>query len=247
MLKDSFLLRIIFVGIFFFFVYPCVAETITITTYYPSPTGVYDRLRTVRDTYLATGNGNVGIGTITPTYKLDVVGNSRFSGSLSVTSLLLASSDVQLATASGNVGIGTTSPAFKLQVSGKVGFLGLGAGTGTALHLSASGEVMAASSSQRYKKDIVDLEFDTEKVYHLRPVSFTWKEQGNRDFGLIAEEVNEILPEVVVYDNENLPNGVKYEQLSVLLLAEMKKLKEITKQQEERISVLEKKIQLLGR
>ena len=56
------------------------AEDITITTYYPSPRGVYDELRTTNNTFLATTNGNVGIGTITPQAKLDVAGQIRITG-----------------------------------------------------------------------------------------------------------------------------------------------------------------------
>ena len=52
------------------------AEDLTISTYYPSPRGVYQELRTTNNTYLATQAGNVGIGTTAPGAKLDVTGNA---------------------------------------------------------------------------------------------------------------------------------------------------------------------------
>ena len=55
------------------------AEEITLTTYYPSPRGVYQELRTTGTTVLATPDGNVGIGTATPSEKLEVNGGLRLN------------------------------------------------------------------------------------------------------------------------------------------------------------------------
>ena len=51
-----------------------LAEDITVSTYYPSPRGIYQELRTMNNTFLATLGGNVGIGTIAPNDRLAVVG-----------------------------------------------------------------------------------------------------------------------------------------------------------------------------
>ena len=52
--------------------------------YYPAPYGSYAELTTTSNTYLATEGGNVGIGTTTPGAKLDVAGNARVAGTLTV-------------------------------------------------------------------------------------------------------------------------------------------------------------------
>ena len=67
-------------------------------------------------------------------------------------------------------------------------------------------------------------------MLQLRPVDFKWNaetlQDNQPDFGLIAEEVNECLPELVPKDSNGEPISVSYEKLSVLLLAEVKKMKE---------------------
>ena len=65
----------------------------------------------------------------------------------------------------------------------------------------------------------------SEDVYKLRPVSFTWKGNKQEDFGLIAEEVDEVIPKLVHYQDDK-PESVAYDKLSVLLLLEITKLKE---------------------
>lgn len=92
-----------------------------------------------------------------------------------------------------------------------------------------NGMLMRISSSQRYKKNIRDLEIDTTKIFDLRTISFENNEltatDGLTSFGLLAEDVAEKIPMLATYNNEGLPEGVQYKMLSVLLLEEMKKLK----------------------
>ncbi len=67
------------------------SENVTLTTYYPAPSGVYTEMITTRNTYLARDGGNVGVGTITPSHKLEVNGDASISGDASVRTLLLTS------------------------------------------------------------------------------------------------------------------------------------------------------------
>ena len=94
-----------------------------------------------------------------------------------------------------------------------------------------------ATSSERFKENIRPLEIDTGKIYNLEAKSFDFKDDVNTlisdtTFGLIAEEVEQHIPELLGYDEEGLPERMHYTMLPVLLLEEIKKLKE-------RIEVLE--------
>ncbi len=69
----------------------------------------------------------------------------------------------------------------------------------------------------------------TDRLLALRPVIFRYKQEVAGDdrplqYGLIAEEVAEIFPELVVYDEEGEPLTVRYHILSSMLLNELKKL-----------------------
>ena len=92
------------------------------------------------------------------------------------------------------------------------------------------------SSSIRYKEDVHDLVIDAEKVLALRPVDFKWRGRDERDIGLIAEEVESIIPELVTY-KDGVIEGVKYKQLSVYLLGVLKEQQ--TKLEELSLAVLD--------
>ena len=128
-----------------------------------------------------------------------------------------------------NIGF-TTNGSTRLQIKDDGTYLiACSAENNTVVHIKADGRLTKATSSRRYKDNIQDLDINTEKIYDLRPVSFDWKSSGKADFGLIAEEVSDTLPELVVYNEDSVPESVQYTSLSVLLLAELKKLREEVK------------------
>ncbi len=88
----------------------------------------------------------------------------------------------------------------------------------------ATGEIYAETSTRRFKKYIRKLNVDTSKLLNFTPKSYTDKETGREEFGLIAEEVAEIMPEVVVFDKEDKPLGIKLTKLPIMNLNEIKKL-----------------------
>jgi hypothetical protein len=99
-------------------------------------------------------------------------------------------------------------------------------------------------SSREYKDDIRDMGAGTERLLDLRPVTFHFKPEvaGNKEalqFGLIAEEVAEVFPELVAYDEEGRPKAVKYRFLSSLLLNELQRQAAEIQQMKARLERLE--------
>jgi hypothetical protein len=94
--------------------------------------------------------------------------------------------------------------------------------------IDSNGQLGTVSSSRRYKEDINDMGSASDRLLQLHPVTFRYKESyasGEQplDYGLIAEEVAEVFPELVVFNDENQPETVKYRLLSSLLLNELQK------------------------
>lgn len=96
-------------------------------------------------------------------------------------------------------------------------------GAGDQLYLNTAGEVGVPTSTIKAKENIARLEFDPFKVLELQPRRFTWKRNGKKSFGLIAEEVNEVLPQLVNYRNGEI-SSVKYDWISVLYIPVLKNL-----------------------
>ena len=127
----------------------------------------------------------------------------------------------------------TTNGAVRLSINNTGAIFATGVRSSSAAnndlrYNTSNGEIYYQTSSERYKSNIVDLEFDTSNLYNLRPVSFDDNETGERCFGLIAEDTFEQIPEAVVtrdIDGETVPDSIPYSMLSVLIINELKKLK----------------------
>jgi hypothetical protein len=100
-------------------------------------------------------------------------------------------------------------------------------GVGKDVRISNDGTLgTSGSSSRRYKEDITPLKDDFRKILGAQPVAFVWKKTEERDIGLIAEDLDELgLRDLVIYDAEGRPDGVRYEYISLYLLEVVKELK----------------------
>jgi len=99
---------------------------------------------------------------------------------------------------------------------------------------TSTGIIYRYTSSIRYKENVTTLTLDSNKIYDLRPVSYTEKGTKLKGMGLIAEEVEEVSPELVVYDKEGRTDSVQYQDISILMLAELQKLKQEIEQLKEK-------------
>jgi uncharacterized small protein (DUF1192 family) len=158
----------------------------------------------------------------TEVFRLDSSGNVYATGGLSVDSgtLVVDATDHR-------VGIGTATPGNIL----------------TVVQDSATDPIAdswTTYSSRRWKTNIQTLGDALERVRRLRGVSFHWKRDGQHDIGLIAEEVGEVVPEVVAYEENGLDaKSVDYARLTALLI-------EAVKEQQAQIQTLKSEIERLS-
>jgi len=123
------------------------------------------------------------------------------------------------ATTSATPGLGVLSAAYIQGITGV-------SVTGSPVIVNASGQLGVTVSSRRYKDNIQDMDTESDDLYKLRPVTFSYKQDKDmvKQVGLIAEEVHEIMPSLVLYNKDNQPDSVKYHDLPILLLNELQSL-----------------------
>jgi len=95
--------------------------------------------------------------------------------------------------------------------------------TGGAVYVTATGQLGVLASSERYKTRVVSMGASSEKLAQLRPVMYRLKtdRKGQTQYGLIAEEVAKVYPELVIHGDKGQIEGVRYEELTPMLLNEL--------------------------
>ena len=240
------------------------------------------------DAVWINSSGYVGIGTTSPssfhdltigsggflvngsTTTNNIAGRLRIGNTTSSTSYeLQVDGDAYL---TGAIRIGTTSSPDlggirangDIQTAGNFIQGSSTSGTGTVMVRTSSGELRPQSSTIKVKENVQSLQVNKEGLFALRPVSYQLKPAlgGQSEIGLIAEEVEQVLPELVIYGpartwegntglvkkdaegnevvdhSKQEPYSVYYDRLPVMLL-------EVIKEQEKRIEALEKQVKLL--
>ena len=96
------------------------------------------------------------------------------------------------------------------------------------MYVNSNGQLGTSPSSLRFKEQVRDMGDSTNALMRLRPVTFLYKpeyDKGERtlQYGLIAEEVAKVYPELVAYDNDGQPYTVRYQYLATMLLNEVQK------------------------
>jgi hypothetical protein len=95
--------------------------------------------------------------------------------------------------------------------------------TGSTVVVTSTGQLGYIASSERFKTDIAPMGSITEKLSQLRPVTFKLKSDatGTPQYGLIAEEVEKVYPELVIHDDSGNVQGLRYDELAPMLLREL--------------------------
>lgn len=184
-----------------------------------------------------TGNNNIAIGyqagqAVTTTSNNIDIGNSG------------------AVTDSGTIRIGTSGT----QTSAFVAGIYNRNISGVAVQVNSDGQLGIVSSSRRYKEDIQSMGEASDGLMQLRPVTFRYKkpyDDGSKtvQFGLIAEEVADIYPDLVARSADGQVESVRYQLLDPMLLNELQKQhatitaqKEQIRQQESQIRSLEERL-----
>ncbi len=184
-----------------------------------------------------------------------LTGISGYTVANSSNNRVITSVDATNANAEANLTFDGTKLGVTGNVSASAGFSGSFQGDGSALtgvggfpHTgsaditgslivtgSAFVTTLTETSALRYKKYVKGLPTQTDTVYQLRPVHFRWKNNNKKDYGLIAEEVQKIYPELVTSGENGDALGISYTKLTALLV---KTIQELT----DRVSNLENKL-----
>ena len=176
-----------------------------------------------------TGSGTISgslLVTGSSTLALRVTGSSALTGSLFVSGAVSASA-----------GFSGSFQGDGSDLTGVGGFPHTGSAdiTGSLLVTgSAFVTSLTETSALRYKKYVKDLNSETDNIYQLRPVHFRWRDDNRKDYGLIAEEVEKIYPDLVTKGDNGDALGISYTKLTALLV---KTIQELT----DRVEKLENK------
>lgn len=113
-----------------------------------------------------------------------------------------------------------------------------GVGSNYAVWVDANFKLCRNTSSRRYKRDIQGHSVGAENVLQLQPVKYVRTATGQTEYGLIAEEVQQLVPELVTWFEDQI-DGVRYDLLSVALL-------DVVQQQAKDIALMKQAIRDLG-
>ena len=196
-----------------------------------------------------TGNNNTGTG-----YNAllnNTTGNENIAlGNFAGSNLTTGDNNIDIgnrgvAGEAGTIRIGTQGTQTKTFIAGITG-----AGVvGVAVKVNAAGQLGTAPSSQRFKTEIKPMDKASEVILALKPVSFHYKKdvdpEGIPQFGLVAEEVEKVNPDLVVRDTDGKAYTVRYDAVNAMLLNEflkehrkVQKLEAIAASQQKQIEAL---------
>jgi len=185
-------------------------------------------------------NSRLGIGTTAPTAPLSVAGTtsriSNDSGDLTITPF------ANLIISQGAVGIGTTNPSEALHVVGSARFTAIGSlSSAYDIGVTADGTLTTSTSDEALKTNIENMGSTLSKVMELNPISFNWinDPDGDTDVGFIAQEINEIFPEVTFINPTDGKMGVNYSRIPSILTKAIQEQQIIIQENQVRLEALE--------
>jgi trimeric autotransporter adhesin len=176
---------------------------------------------------LTGGNGNVAVG-------------SGAGGNLTSGSNNIYIGTQGLASESNTIRIGSATHTLTFIE----GISGTTSSDGVAVFINPGNVLGTVTSSRRFKEHIQDVGAESDVLRQLRPVSFQYRKEhddggGVRQYGLVAEEVAEVAPGLVVLDEQGRPETVRYHFVNALLLNEVQRQRARIEELERRLLALE--------
>ena len=160
-----------------------------------------------------TGNGNISLGVSSGT-NLTTGDNNIDIGNAGV------------AGEAGIIRIGTAGTQTATFIAG-IREAPLASGVAVAVGITADGQLGVKASSARFKEGIKPMDKTSEAIFSLQPVTFRYKKafdpQALPQFGLVAEQVAKVSPDLVARDAEGKPFTVRYDEVNAMLLNEFLK------------------------
>jgi len=197
------------------------------------------------------GNFNTGIGESALFNNVAGAGNTAIgesalennTGTANIALGVGADNNIEI----GNVGIIGEAETIRIGTTQTSTFIagisGATAAGGTAVFINGNGQLGTLTSSRRFKDEIQPMDTASEVLFSLKPVSFRYKKEidpaGTSQFGLVAEDVEKVSPDLVIRDKDGKPYTVRYEQVNAMLLNEF--LKEHKKVEEQQATIAELK------
>jgi endosialidase-like protein len=181
-----------------------------------------------------TGGGNTAIGF-----------NALPNNSTGITNTALGfNAGFGITTADNVIVIGTNVAGQNVDHSCFIGeIFGETASNSAAVFINSDGRLGTVTSSQRFKEMIDPMDKASETLFLLKPVTFRYKKQfdptGTLQFGLVAEDVANVNPDLVIRGKDGKPYSVRYDQVNAMLLNEF--LKEHRKVEQQQAMILELK------
>jgi len=193
-------------------------------------------------------NNTTGGGTAIGAYALqnNTTGNGNIAiGALAGANLTTGNDNIDI----DNDGVAGESSTIRIGMPGThtatyiAGIFGVTTPGGTAVYINSNGQLGTAPSSRRFKEEIKPMSKASEPLFALEPVTFRYKKEidsaGTSQFGLVAEQVAQVDPDLVVRDKEGKPYSVRYDQVNAMLLNEF--LKEHRKVEAQETTIAELK------
>ena len=174
-----------------------------------------------------TGSSNTAVGQIA-LLNLSSGANNIAIGAGAGDTLQNGSFDIYI----GHQGVANESNTIRIGGPGVIGtyisgIIGKASANGTTVFINSQNQLGTTTSSRRYKHEIVDMAAESDVLMKLRPVSFYYKPElddtQTRQYGLVAEEVAQVAPQLVLFNEDGKPETVRYHFVNAMLLNEVQK------------------------